>query len=256
MLSDLIQSTPQGLLSALLQQRRVTSEYVVPSDGPAGAIFVPATSADFVALGLTAPSSLFLCQEASGNLADSIGAVTATAAGSPTYQNAVTDWTRKFVGFTSAVGQYFGIAGGTYGPDAASQAPLIYAKLNSAAVASRSLLSVSSTVTIRFTTGGLVQIVNGGSVGTGAYDYRDSNVHPFMLRYNRTGTTTTLFTDKETISATYAAAGDVATKGIGAISAGATSSDAAVGLLAWWSGAAAEAVSKTTLSTLGWTLAY
>ena len=230
-----------------------SSGIVVATDGPDG-VFVPATADEFAALTLTAPNSLFLCDEASGNLADSIGAVVGTAGVTPTYQNTVTDWTRKFLGFNEESTERFSIIDGTYNPSTTSQAQLIYAKVETVSVASRRLMSFSATALVRFTTGGLVQLVNGANLTAGVYDYRDGDVHPFLLKFDRTGTLTSLWTDKEELTVTWTTSADAATKGIG----GGTGTPPAskVGYWAWWSGSPAEAVGKATLTALGWSLAY
>jgi hypothetical protein len=223
-------------------------------DGPGAAIYTPVNAAEWTALGLTAPNSLWLCQEASGNLADSIGAVTATANASPTYENSVANWSRKFLGIAQTANYKFGIGVGTYSAATASQANLQYTKVITANTATRSMQSLGSNVQLRFTTGGILQLVNGGAATSGAYDYRDGAVHPFLLIHNRTASTTTCFTDKETLSVAYTSGTDVLSKGIGLSTN--TSPEAQVGYWAHWSGAAAEAVGKATLVSLGWTMAY
>jgi hypothetical protein len=100
-----------------------------------------------------------------------------------------------------------------------------------------------------------LQIVNGGSVTTGAYDYRDSAVHPFLVIHNRTAATTTCFSDKETLSVAYTSGTDSANKGLGNV--GATTAPVSyVGYWVHWSGASAEAVGYATVSGLGWAMAY
>jgi PKD repeat protein len=75
---------------------------VVGRDGPSN-WYVPQTAAQFTALGLAAPDWLYLCQEASGDLAPTIGAISLVAAGTGhLYQQSVTGWTRKFVGLDGA----------------------------------------------------------------------------------------------------------------------------------------------------------
>src|SRR5262249_36976404 len=63
--------------------------------------FVPQSAAEWTSLlsgsGIASPDLLWLCQESSGNLADSIGSYTGTTTGSPTYRNSVTGWSAKSV---------------------------------------------------------------------------------------------------------------------------------------------------------------
>jgi hypothetical protein len=251
-LSGIRSGIRSGLLSGINPR---ADGSLATTDGPGGAIYTPIDAAEWTAIGLTAPNSLWLCQEASGNLSDSIGAVTGTANGSLTYANSITDWSRKFLSFTEATSQRVGIASGTYSPATASQAGLIYSKITSMAVANRTLIGLGTNIYLRFTAAGVLQIVNGGAAASGAYDYRDGAVHPFLIIHNRTATTSSVFTDKETVSVAYTSGTDVANKGI----AGFTTNTPPVhstGYWAHWSGAAAEAVGKTTVSTLGWTMAY
>ncbi len=82
----------------------------VPIDGPNG-WYIPETTAHFQALGLPVPDYLWLCQESTGNLANSIGASQPfVAIGSPLYQQTVPGWTRKFVASTGTVNYGFRVA--------------------------------------------------------------------------------------------------------------------------------------------------
>src|SRR5262245_47294003 len=71
-------------------------------------ILVPANAAEWAQVLASAgissggPSALWLFQEASGNPADSVGSFTLTASGTPTYQAAVSGWTRKAITFADA----------------------------------------------------------------------------------------------------------------------------------------------------------
>jgi hypothetical protein len=228
----------------------------IATDGPAGAIYTPARAADWAALSLTTPNSIWPCSEASGNLVDSVAGVVGVPNGAVSYQNTVTNWTRKFVGFSeAATGQRFGIPNSTYSPATASQANLVYARIDTVSGTNRGISSLGANLQLRFSSAGLLQIVNGGAVTTGAYDYRDSAVHPFLVIHNRTATTTTVFTDKETLSVAYTSGTDSANKGLGCVAA-TTAPVSYVGYWAHWSGASAEAVGKPTVEGLGWTMAY
>lgn len=72
----------------------------VPTDGPNG-WYVPQTADHFSFLGLAVPDFLWLCQEASGSLNNTIGAsVPLGVNGSPLHRQTVTGWRRKFIGTT------------------------------------------------------------------------------------------------------------------------------------------------------------
>lgn len=76
----------------------------VTRDGPDN-WYVPKSAGDFTQLGLAIPDYLWLCQEASGDLAPTIGAITLTAtATGHLYQQTVTGWTQKFVGTDGSTG--------------------------------------------------------------------------------------------------------------------------------------------------------
>lgn len=75
----------------------------VATDGPHD-WFIPEIADDFDALGLATPDFLWLCDDASGDLVNSIGAATPLApnATGHLYQQTVTGWSRKFVGTDGA----------------------------------------------------------------------------------------------------------------------------------------------------------
>lgn len=230
---------------------------VVAIDGPSS-VFTPASAADFTALGLTAPSSLWLCQEASGNAADAIGAVTLTAGGTPTYNQAVASWTRTGFGFNQTANQRFSVGAGTYDPSASSQAILLYAKVDTVTSTPRALAvlgqATGASLYCAFTNAGLVRITNNAVNVSGAVDHRNSLVNAFLFVYNRTAGTVRVYTQLEQVNGTYSATVTDGNKGLCAN--GLTSMAGQILWAAQWSGAAAEALSKTTLSTLGWTLSY
>ncbi len=66
-----------------------------------GTNFIPQNAGEFTTLlagsNIANPSTLLLCQEANGSLADSIGALVFAASGSPTYQNTISGRTKKAV---------------------------------------------------------------------------------------------------------------------------------------------------------------
>lgn len=224
-------------------------------------IFTPSTAGEFTALGITAPSNLWLCQEASGNLADSIGALTLTANATPLYQQTVPGWTRKAVGFNETAAQRFQALAGS-GPNPATQsvAWLCYFRLSSMPGAARRLLTAADGLA---TTGVLATLTSAGLIlltcvnvgATGLYNYQDGNVHPLLLVYDRTNSLVRVYTDKEQINGTYSAGAVDAQKGLAAAGAGTS----LPGLIPWAfaaSGATAEGYGKTTLRKLGWSLGY
>lgn len=243
----------RGSAAAVVADRDATSN-----------IYVPSTSAQWTALGLTAPNSLWLCQEASGNLADSIGALTLTATTTPTYQQTATGWTRVGVGLDDNTADRF-VAGAAVGPDPTTTSTLwlYYTVLRVEATTARIIggatRSSSSTTNARLVlspsagTNRLSVNCNGVSA-TGSADHA-VGTHAFAFRYDRTNSAVVGYSELEKITGTYAAGVVDGDKGIG----GNTSADAVFVYAAMWSGAAAEksdAQIKSMLQTLGWTIAW
>lgn len=74
--------------------RDALSEWYVPASVTEWPTFLTA-----IASAMSAPDALWLCQEAAGSLADSIGSVALTAANAPAYRQALAGWTRKWCGW-------------------------------------------------------------------------------------------------------------------------------------------------------------
>ncbi len=109
---------PQLLPQNLISSRDVAAAAATFSTDATSGKAVPESSAEwsnFIAansLTLATPNYLHLCQEASGNLADSIGSLTLTAQNTPLYQQSVTGWTRKGIGGDGATAGSFRNAAG------------------------------------------------------------------------------------------------------------------------------------------------
>lgn len=253
-----------ALSSANTFSEAVTAAGHPPSDGPGGAIFAPASAADYTLLGVTAPNNLFLCQEASGNLADSIGSLTLTANGTPTYAQAMpTGWTRKGVGFTEGANQRFITAIAT-GPDpsATSVMYMAYAVCdNGSPAATRNILTCGTTLAIEHNS---LDRLLGDNVTTTATDSTtlpgaDALVHPMVLVHDRTNSTFTMYTDEAKTVGTYNATAVDGNKGLGGAGAITTAFHGKVCYFAIWSGASAELSSaqvKSRLQALGWTIPW
>lgn len=226
--------------------------------------YVPSTAAQFTALGLSAPVSIHLCQEASGNLADSVGSYTLVPTNAPTYQQAVAGWTRLAVGFTQVSNQRFG-AGAGVGPNpgTTSTLMLVYAAVVGAQGGNREIFGpnitgsnfakVQVTTTPRLRT----NIVTGG-LTTGASDPTATGLQPMLLKVDRTAGAVVLYTGQEKITGVYnAAIAESTSKGFG--SSGGTSFGGLIAYSAVWSGASAEvsdAAAKSLLQALGWSISW
>jgi hypothetical protein len=240
------------------------SSYPVGGDGPLGVIKVPMTAAAFLAATGRTPTHAYTCQEPSGNLIDQIGSLTLIAAGTPLYQQSISGWIRKGVGFNEGLNQRFSVTTGS-GPDPAVTpvAMLVYFRARTPA-ATRSLVMISDAgggarVCGLITPGGLAETLCGAAAANdGVVDYRDTNVHAMLLAYDAGNTTVSRYTDQEKDNGTFGAGTIDAIKGIGALAGG----NSHLGeVVAFWifDGADArytDAQAKSLLQGLGWSIAW
>lgn len=226
-------------------------------------IYCPSSAAEWQALGLTAPSSLWLCQEASGNAADTIGSVTLTASGSPTYQQTITGWSRKGFGATQVANQKFSAAAGA-GPNPSSTScmMLVYFEATSTPAGIREVFTIANTSTTemscRINSTPLMRVTCKNVTANGVSNPTSTGLQPGVLVYDRTNSTATLFTGQEKISGTFSASVTDSAKGFFAASSG-TSFLGHIAFGAEWSGASAELTStqvKAILTTLGWSISW
>jgi hypothetical protein len=233
-----------------------TSDIAAPADSTEWGDIIAAYS-----LAASAPSNLWLMQEASGNLADSIGSVTLATSFTVSYQNAITGWTRDGLGTTDATNGRWLVSSGTGpNPSSTSVAALLYVRIDStggdrpmivfnSAVNDWVLVNVLADGTIR---GYCDANSNGGSV-----NYEGGSVIPVIVSYDRTNSRFHVYTDQEKITVTYGAVGTDGSKGFGGI--GSFPATAMYLYGCWWSGANAEILStdanaKALLQALGWTV--
>ncbi len=208
-------------------------------------------------LGYT-PTSLWLCQEVSGNLADSVGAQTLTAANTPGYSAAISGWTRTAVTLANSTGQRFAHA--TFANSATvSLFVLAYAGYNSATVtAGNHMLVYGGNNDCSVTNGDTgderkVRYREGANITEGANTLTTGQIYPVGLLRNITGTAARVYSDTEKLSPTYdVTAGTVLALGC---AAGTTSAPMSYVYAVAWSGATAEmsdATIKAIYTALGW----
>lgn len=232
-------------------------------------IYVPASAGEWsstmavAGIGSGNPASTWLCQEASGNLADSIGANTLTVAGASwAYRQAVTGWTRLALTVPDASANHNAQNNATV-PDVQTTSVLLYGIVSMPAAApaanrriahldgtSAAIIQLNTTPRLQCVTGGA-----GGSVVTGTANPVNA-VRPLIACVNRTANTAKVYSDQEKITGTQGTYSGVS---IGWGSSSGTSP--AMGLLygAMWTGSAAEltdAQIKTLLQTLNWGIAW
>ena len=190
-------------------------------------IYTPASAAEWTtfntATGRTAvPSNLYLCQEAAGNLTDTIGGVSLVANASPLYQQAISGWTRKGVGFNETASQRF-LAGAGVGPNPATQsvAWLVYANVTAIPGTTRDIVCAATGAsplklqTLNSTGAKLRSLCIAAGVN-GVSDPTSTGLQPMLMVYDRTLGQLNHYTLQEKFSGTYSAAVVDASKGFGA----------------------------------------
>lgn len=238
----------------------------VTQDATSG-IYCPASVVEWnialaaAGIGSGGPASLWLCQEAAGNLADSVGANTLTAAGAPAYQQGVAGWARKATVFTvDTAAQRFSAVIAGLAPATHSTLWLSYMAMSVTPAATRRVLSIGDGGTAGYvehqiTTGNLALHV-GSNVAISAATYSGTNVHPVVAKHNVTASAQALYTDIEKLVPTFSGlTGTV--QGIGATTGSATGQVTLY--MAVFADAAAELSDvqiKTLLQKLGWTIPW
>lgn len=208
---------------------------------------VPSNAYQWSLLGET-PASLWLCQEASGNLADSIGSLTLVAGTTPTYSNDTAEFTRAAVGTDNATNDNFVAAAGV-GPDPTTTSSLwgwMVVLPAAAPAATRDICFVSDGATFHRAahhTTDRIRNTCAGVIADGGVD--PSGARLVMLHYDKSAGTekANTYTDQEKVTGTYSAAVVDGNKGIGNGPANAGAIFYAYGFM--FSGAGAE---RTTAS--------
>lgn len=226
-------------------------------------IYVPASATEWTnfrsynSLSAANPNSLWLCQESSGNIADSIGSLTLNASSTPLYQQTVTGWSRKAVGMDSANDCFRQLAG--TGPDISttSQTWLTIFFIPSAPAGARDIIgSGNCTCQIDSSGRGAIKVISTSTFGTTNIT---NTVTPFAFKYDRTGGTAKVFNSSDKVTGTYNSGTTDGQKGIGQC-VGAGSSSFGNHLYAcMWSGANAEMTDanlKSLLQAMGFTIGW
>ena len=224
-------------------------------------IYCPASAAQWTqALGVAGigsggPFGLWLCQEASGNLADSIGSFTLTVAGAPTYQNAIAGWTRKALHTTDGGSQGWSTTSASL-PNIGSTSCLLLIYLNlTANPAATHIAAVQGTTTskVEFTSSSVPVITSAGNSQTGSTAVT-TTVVPVVQKVDRTNSVVTLYTLADKITPTFSGT-MTGQKLLLGTDVGSGGSPVSYLYAAAFQGAAAElsdARVKSLLQTLGW----
>lgn len=217
--------------------------------------YIPQSAGEWTALMAAAglatgnPSSLWKMQEASGDLADSVGSLTFTATGSPLYQQSVSGWSSKAVALVEAgpsffsttpvlagvsfLGIFYVVTGTPSTARVVVEHPDLYAELN-AVPQYRS---------------------NGGSLVTGSVTV-PAGAHALALSYNSGGGAEGVYWEGEKIQSAIVTFGNAPVR-LGHEAGGGAPMSVLYG--AAFTGTAAELTPtqiKALLTTLGWTVAW
>lgn len=229
---------------------------------PDSGIAWPSSAAEMSAFrsanALTAPSADFLwnCQDASGGAAAAYGGVNLAAAGTVSYANAVSGWSRTFLGTTDGTSGSFGsTAAGLPDPASSSWTLLVLAAVTATPAAQRSIVECFTSGNIRIrinTTPRMVVFDNANSTTGGSNPVGATAVRPYWLRYGL-GSDTTALNDLERISCTHT---DRTGKNL--VVGGATSNPPAmrVGGIALWASALTNTQIKDWSTAMGFTIPW
>jgi hypothetical protein len=217
---------------------------VVSADGLSGKL-IPANSAEWSALGLTPATDTWSCQAASGNLVSDIGTVL-TANASPLYQQSVTGWTRKAVGFNGGASQRF--QHNTYNNIATTSIMvLLYMIVDATPGAVSGVLATGTSVSnagVAVTTVPRLRARSNGGFTDSTSPYNTAVV-PVVFQFDVTGSAVRLFTESEKLLPTFGA-GSGSILGIGT----GTAATFRCLYLAAWKGSAAEQSTTSTKAML------
>ena len=260
---------------------KLNSQLVAPGGGllPASAgesvavtsdngIYFPQTAAEWEALGLTAPGSLWTFQESSGNIIDQIGSNDLdTITGTWAYETALTGaFSRNGLANTSGANQDacqretpsspdFSIAAGE------SVAMLVYWETttnNASASQAIAALDLGTGFSTRLYAGNermQLKIDGQNEIGATPTDYTEtSDMHAMLIVVNRVSGFTGCYTDLETFEETVdPGALTLVNMGLGDISTAAACVKGTFALMAAWHDVAFD---ESLLETLGWSLPY
>lgn len=207
------------------------------------------------ALSVAVPDSLWLLQEASGNPVDTIGGLTLTAAGTVTYNQAVSGWSRTGVGLADGVNSQFATTSASLpNANAASQTVLMIATVTTAPAGNRQVYTGPSNSlriiggTPRFSVTAIASTASGSVDPTNA-------VRPWIYKHDFTNSVQKGYTDQEALGIAYTA---IAGKVLRIGSTGAAFGGVAVYACAWYNANAeiSDANIKALLQAMGFTVAW
>ena len=230
---------------------------VVTKDATSGTWF-PASASEFTSLlsgtGLANPTNLWLSQEASGNLADSIGTQTLTAGAVSAYAEAIPGLSRLGYRLSTSGTQTFSSTAGPIGTGTDSQMVLAFVQPTGAQVVDRDIIGIQGGSGYR---GAQLSAadkfkynVNDGSAAATGTATPGTTFHPVLLQIDRTNAANRVVTDQEFITQTpNTTPANVAANFFVGAAIAAGGALARVAYKAGWHGAGAE-LTTTQISVL------
>jgi hypothetical protein len=227
---------------------------------------VPASSYEWADLITTrqltfgVPSHVWLMQETSGSLTDSIGSLSLNPINAPTYRNPVSGWSRVGVGTVdTTINQGF-VSYATGNLDGSSYLILAYVAVTSLPSSERSLFGIGEASDHRYvgvSSTGFARANGLGSASpvTGTHAL-GTTIHPVVLLIDASAMRYVVYTDEEKLAPTWSTTssrGPLLVVGNGAPGAGSVRYLYA----AEWTGGTAQvsdAQVKALLTSLGWTV--
>lgn len=226
-------------------------------------IACPANGTEWQALidacGLTGivlvPSALYLCQEASGNLADTLATFTLTAAGAGlSYQQAVGGWSRKGVKTTeNQNGRWDNSDAGLPDLGAADLTMFAFGIIDTNINVNRMLLG-GGTTTFAYVGGATATRAVSGANSATATGTQFGAVRPYGFKHEKGATRFTGYDDVNKLSPTFSASVTGKRITLGGQNGGTAPPTSRI-VYAWaWFSAVSDANIKTILQRMGWSI--
>lgn len=234
---------------------------LVTKDATSG-IYCPASSTEWTnfinrkALSVAVPSFLWLCQDSATPLADQIGGVTLAQTSTPSYQQTVSGWSRKFVTFPGGTtAQFSSVSASLPNISTTSFTACMYAAIPTPGT-NTGVIGMGTTTTAKITALTTVhpRADSGANTATGTGNLGASAVIPWAIKVDRTNSNVTGYTIADKMVPTFSSG----MTGV-AFHLGPTSGNSVPQSICYafgWSGTNAEisdANMKALYQALGWT---
>lgn len=244
-----------GIAPSTVVSADPTSGKKVPASAVEWALFRSQNS-----LVVASPDYLHLCQEAAGNLADSIGAATLTALNSPLYAQAVTGWSRVGVKGNQTSQQRFMYASGP-NPSTTSIARFCFFQCGTVDATPRQIMGcgavddVSVSVYLSSSKARLRYRESANITDAAAANDYSLAVHPLLLLSDVTNSRARLYTDLEKLSPTFGLGANATNYSLGSLATG-TFSATTIIYECGWQGANAETCTDASVKAFFQALGY